>query len=207
MRFASLMPLAAGALSPIAARTADETAAKTDIPDPASLIGQRLDIDRQYDIGTHAQRMTAGDWGYGFEVDDPGLERTASTKESGSGASLLATYVMYDKRCARPDHAVSFSVGSDDHFALKGSVGSRHSTAWIFYGDKDTFDRGSIKVTMDFSENDAALYFNLDPARMGRSAKLALCPSAAAPGTKASRCVIFSLAGFARAYDFVCDGK
>jgi hypothetical protein len=62
-------------------------------------------------------------------------------------------------------------------------------------------------VTMEFSENDAALYFNLDPARMARSAKLALCPSAAAPGTKASRCAIFSLAGFARAYDFVCDGK
>ena len=207
MRFARLMLLAVGTLSPTGALAAGETAAKTDIPDPVSLIGQRLDIDRQYEIGTHAQRTRLGDWGYGFEIDDPGLERTASTKESGSGAALLATYVMYDKRCARPDHAVSFSVGGGDRFALKGSAGSRHSTAWIFYGDKDTFDHGSIKVTMDFSENDGALYFHLDPARMARSAKLALCPSAAAPATKASRCAIFSLAGFARAYDFVCDGK
>jgi hypothetical protein len=43
MRFAGFLLLAAGALSPMPALAGDGNAAKTDLSDPASLIGKRLE--------------------------------------------------------------------------------------------------------------------------------------------------------------------
>jgi hypothetical protein len=57
------------------------------------------------------------------------------------------------------------------------------------------------------SENDGAPYTKLDPAELAANQTLAICPTAKAPRTGKAECSLFNLAGFARAYDFVCDAK
>lgn len=188
------------------AAVAENAPANSKLPAPASLIGKALDVDRQSALGSDAPRATAGVWSYGFEYDDPGLMRTASSKDRSSGGSVLSTAFRYDQRCARSDRAAPFAFSGDERFVLKGTVAKgRWADAWIYYGDAATFQRAPVKIAMAFSENDGALHFKLDPARMTQVARLALCPSAGA--ASAARCAIFSLAGFARAYDFVCDAK
>jgi hypothetical protein len=91
---------------------------------------------------------------------------------------------------------------------LKGSVAQgRRADAWVYFGNAANFEPKPLKVTMAFSENDGALHLKLDPAEIARYAKLALCSTATAPDGSSDRCAIFSLSGFVRAYDFVCDAK
>jgi hypothetical protein len=192
-------------LLPAAALAQNAPAKKVGIAEAASLIGQTLDADLQYEIGSDAPRATADDWSYGFEYDDAGLMRGASTKERG-GEALLATATLYNRRCTRT--AVPFSFGSDERFPLKGTVAKgRRADGWLYFGDNASFEKQALKLTMTFSENDGALHFKLDPARTAKAARLAVCATAAAPDAKASRCTLFSLAGFLRAFDFVCDAK
>lgn len=192
-------------LLPAAAFAQKAPAKKVAISEAASLIGQSLDADLQYEIGGDAPRATAEDWSYGFEYDDAGLMRGASTKERG-GEALFATSTLYNRRCTRT--AVPFSFGGDERFRLKGTVAKgRGAAAWLYYGDNVSFEKQALKLAMTLSENDGALHFKLDPARLGRAARLAFCPTAAAPDAKTSRCAVFSLVGFARAFDFACDAK
>lgn len=198
-----LVPLFALLLLPAPALAQNAPAKKIGVSEAASLIGQSLDADLQYEIGSDAPRTTADDWSYGFEYDDAGLMRGASTKERG-GEALFATSTLYNRRCTRT--AVPFSFGGDERFPLEGTVAKgRRATAWLHFGDKATFGKPALKLTMTFSENDGALHFKLDPARLTRAVRLALCPTAAAP--EAGRCAVFSLVGFSRAFDFACDAK
>ena len=92
----SVLLFALGILFPTAAfgqSTPGNINIKIDIKDAASLIGKSLDADTQYATGSDAQRLSADDWSYGFEFDDPGLQRTASSKERGKAGALLATNV------------------------------------------------------------------------------------------------------------------
>lgn len=187
---------------------ANDAPKKVGIPDAASLIGKTLDDDTQYASGNDAQRVTAEDWSYGFAFDDPGLQRTGGTRARGKGDSLISMAEIYNRRCDRAAKTVRFAFGGDDRFVLKGSVAKgRYADGWVFFGDAASFEPAPAKIKMELSENDGALYVALDRTRLLQSRQVALCPSASAPAAKGSRCAVFSLAGFARAFDFVCDAK
>ena len=177
------------------------------IPDAASLIGKTLDPDRAYELGEHAPKTKTGDWTYGFESDES-LLRSGSATERGKGGAQLDTIFIYNKRCARSDKSAPFSFSVGERFALKGSVEKgRFANAWIFFGDREVFDAMGVAKKMVFSENDAELHFTLDPNELAKRGVLALCPTAAAPAKMDGACSIFSLKGFERAYDFVCEAK
>jgi hypothetical protein len=90
---------------------------------------------------------------------------------------------------------------------LKGAIeAGQYADAWLHLGDKGMFDDKPLKLKMDFSQNDGAMHFDLDAATLAPRGMAALCPTAAPPKT-GGRCSIFSLKGFARAYDFVCEAK
>jgi hypothetical protein len=205
----ALTLLAALCLPPMAALAQDNPSPKKiAVPDAASLIGKKVAVDRQFEIGSNATKIQTGDWSYGFDYDDPGLERTASTKERGKDGAAFDTYHLYDTRCAPGDKAAPFAFGAGDHFPLKGSMAKgQYADAWIYLGDKDTYDDKALKLKMDFSQNDAAMHFALDPAILAPRDVAAICPTAAPPGKAGGHCAIFSLKGFARAYDFVCNAK
>jgi len=174
-------------------------------PDAAALIGKTLSPDKQSAIADRAVMAKSGAWTYGLTFDDPGLERTADADERGGGAALTVAQI-YSKRCDRAA-SPSFAFGGDDRFVLKGETGSRVADAWLFFANGDAFDGAGRKVKLEMSENDGALYTKLDPAELAANATLAICPTAKAPGAGKAKCSLFDLAGFARAYDFVCDAK
>ena len=204
-----LIPLLATCfLLPIASAAQDKpSAAAIDLRNPAALIGKRLDTDRAYEAGLHAPKMNAADWTYGFQSDE-GLERAASTAERGKSDVELDTVYPYDQRCARSGKTAPFTFGGGDRYKLRGSVEKgRYAEAWLYFADKGVFDAAAVKTKLTFSENDAALHLALDPAEMALRGALAICPTAAPPGNAGGACSVFSLKGFARAYDFVCDAK
>ena len=174
-------------------------------PDAAALIGKTLSPDKQSAIADHAVMAKSGGWTYGLAYDDPGLERMADASERG-GAAALTVAQIYSRRCDRAS-SPSFAFGGDDRFVLKGETGSRVADAWLFFAKGDAFDGAGRKIKLEMSENDGALYTKLDPAELAANATLAICPTAKAPGAGKSKCSQFDLAGFARAYDFVCDAK
>jgi hypothetical protein len=174
-------------------------------PDAAALIGKTLSLDKQGAIADHAVMAKSGAWTFGLTYDDPGLERMADATERGGGAALMVvqTYIRRCDRAASP----SFSFGGDDRFVLRGKTGSQVADAWLFFTKSDAFDGPGRKVKLEMSENDASLYTKLDPAELAANATLAICPTAKAPGSGKTKCSQFDLAGFARAYDYVCDAK
>ncbi|MCK9919229.1 hypothetical protein MXD81_59880 [Microbacteriaceae bacterium K1510] len=204
----ALIPALALSMSMSAACAANEPPKKIDIPDAASLIGKTLDDETQFASGTDAPRVTAEDWSYGFAFDDPGLQRTASTRDRGKGGGLISMAEIYDRRCDRAAKTMRFAFGSDERFPLKGTVAKgRYADGWVFFGDALSFEGTPAKIKMELSENDGALYVALDRARMLQSRQVALCPTVTAAPGKGGRCAMFSLAGFARAFDFVCEAK
>lgn len=184
------------------------SAATRDAPSAASLIGRDIDLDKQSEIGEHAKMTRSGDWRFGLDFDDPGLERRASTKEQGSGGADLSTAAPYKTRCARSLLAVEFALDAGDRFKLRGAVEKgRYADGWIALGDKNVFDASPRKARLAFSENDGGLHFKLDPGELARRGQLAICTGANPPAGAGDHCAHFSLEGFARAYDFVCDAK
>ena len=135
----------------------------------------------------------------------PDIAAGVNAARQGGGAALTVAQI-YSKRCDRAS-SPSFAFGGDDRFVLKGETGSRVADAWLFFAKGDAFDGAGRKVRLEMSENDGALYTKLDPAELATNATLAICPTAKAPGTGKAKCSSFDLAGFARAYDFVCDAK
>jgi hypothetical protein len=181
---------------------------KIPIPDAASLIGKKIDGDRQSDIATNAPKTKSADWSYGFEYDDSGLERSAWTPQRGKPDALLSASYVFDSRCGAGDKAADFSFGADESFKLKGSPAKgQFANAWLYLGDADKFDDKPLKLKMDFSENDAAMHFKLDAASLSSRAMAAFCPTDAPPSKAGGHCATFSLKGFARAYDYVCEAK
>ena len=174
-------------------------------PDAAALIGKTLSPDKQSAIADHAVMAKSGGWTYGLTYDDPGLERMADADERGGGAALTVAQI-YSKRCDRASPP-SFAFGGDERFVLKGETGSRVADAWLFFAKGEAFDGAGRKVKLAMSENDGAFYMKLDPSELAANATLAICPTAKAPGLGKAKCSLFDLAGFARAYDFVCDAK
>lgn len=195
-------------LSVAPAVAGNEAPAKVGIQDARSLIGKTLDEDTQYAAGSGTERVSVGDWTYGFDYDDAGLLRTARTSDRRNEKSLLSTGEIYHRRCDRTSKTVRFALAGDERFPLKGTVAKgRRADGWVYYAEGVTFALAPTKIRMEFSENDGALHLALDRARMMQTKQLALCPTAAAPVRTGGRCAIFSLAGFARAFDFVCDAK
>ena len=174
-------------------------------PSAAALIGKTLSPDKQSAIADHATMAKSGAWTFGLTYDDPGLERMANADERGGGAALTVAF-PYIKRCDRAAPS-SFAFGGDERFALKGETGSRVADAWLFFAKGEAFDGVERKVKLQMSENDGALYLKLDPAELAANAALAICPTAKAPGSGKMKCSLFDLAGFARAYDYVCEAK
>jgi hypothetical protein len=174
-------------------------------PDAAALIGKTLSPDKQSAIADHAVMAKSGGWTYGLTFDDPGLERMGDADERGGGAALTVAQT-YFKRCDRKA-SPSFAFGGDERFVLKGETGSRVADAWLFFAKGDAFDGAGRKVRLEMSENDGALYAKLDPAELAANATLAICPTAKAPGAGKTKCSQFDLAGFPRAYDYVCEAK
>jgi len=129
----------------------------------------------------------------------------ADATERNGGAALTVA-LPYIKRCDRAA-APSFAFGGDERFALKGATGSRVADAWLFLAKADAFAAAGRKVRLAMSENDGALYLTLDPSELAANRTLAICPTAKAPGAGKAKCSLFDLAGFARAYDYVCDAK
>jgi len=195
-------------LAPVAAAAQDKPSPKVVAPDAASLIGKKIDGDRQSTIATNAPQTKAGDWSYGFEYDDPGLQRGASTPQRGKPDALLSASHIFDSRCAPGDKTADFSFGADESFKLKGSPAKgQYSNAWLYLGDADKFDDKPLKLKMDFSENDGAMHFRLDAMSLASRSVAAFCPTDAPPGKTGGHCATFSLRGFARAYDYVCEAK
>jgi hypothetical protein len=174
-------------------------------PDAAALLGKTLSPDKQSAIADHAVMAKSGAWTFGLTYDDTGLERMANADERGGGAALTVAQI-YSKRCDRAA-SPSFAFGGDERFVLKGETGSRVADAWLFFAKGDAFDGAGRKVRLEMSENDGALYTKLDPTELAANATLAICPTAKAPGSGKMKCSQFDLAGFARAYDYVCDAK
>jgi hypothetical protein len=179
------------------------------IPDAASLIGKTVDGDRQYAIGQQAKQSKSGDWTYGFGGDaEGGLERQASVTTGARAKSILAVSHAYDSRCKRADKTIGASLddGVKRFRAKRQSDGGSTSQAWVSYGDAGGFGVAA-KQTMPFQEIDATYLPKLDLAAMSARGQVALCPSAVAPDKIVSQCAVFSLKGFPRAFDYVCDAK
>ena len=174
-------------------------------PDAAALIGKTLSPDKQGAIADHAMLAKSGAWTFGLTYDDPGLERMADAHERSGGAALTVVQI-YSKRCDRAS-SPSFAFGGDERFVLRGETGSRVADAWLFFAKGEAIVGAGRKVKLEMSENDAALYTKLDPTELAANATLAICPTAKAPGAGKTKCSLFDLAGFGRAYDFVCDAK
>jgi hypothetical protein len=183
----------------------DRPKPKAGAPDAAALLGKTLSPDKQSAIADRAIMAKSGAWTYGLSYDDSGLERIADANERDGGAALTVAHT-YLKRCDRAQ-SPSFAFGGDERFVVKGEAGSRVADAWLFFAKGDSFDGAGRKIKLAMSENDGALYTALDPAELAASQTLAICPAAKAPGTGKAKCSLFNLAGFARAYDFVCDAK
>ena len=174
-------------------------------PSAAALIGKTLSPDKQSAIADHATMAKSGGWTYGLTYDDPGLERMTDATERQGGAALTVAF-PYIKRCNRAA-APSFAFGGDERFALKGETGTRVADAWLFFAKGEAFEGAGHKAKLQMSENDGALHLQLDPAELAANATLAICPTAKAPGSGKAKCSLFDLAGFARAYDYVCEAK
>ena len=203
----ALVPALALSIS-MSAACAEEAPKKADISDAASLIGKTLDEDTQFASGVDAPRVTAEDWSYGFAFDDPGLQRTATTADRGKGGGRISVTEIYNRRCDRAAKTVRLAFAGDERFTLKGMVAKgRYADGWIFFGDALSFEGTPAKIKMEMSENDGAFYLALERQRMLQSRQVALCPTVTAAPGKGGRCAMFSLAGFARAFDFVCDAK
>jgi hypothetical protein len=182
-------------------------APRIDLSNPAALIGKKLDPDRAYEAGLKAPQTKIDDWSYGFDSDET-LMRSGSTKEQGKGATELDMSVVYDTRCERSDKTVGLTFIKADNFKIKGGLEKGHyAEAWITFADKSLFDPTPLKVKMDFSENDGFLHFQFDPAPLSKRGQMAICPNAAPLSKASAGCSVFSLKGFSRAYDFVCNAR
>jgi hypothetical protein len=82
-----------------------------------------------------------------------------------------------------------------------------HVEAWATFADHGLFDAEPRKIRLNYNWDAVDLNFTLDPAELSRRGELALCPTARSPDSQGAHCARFSLKGFARAFDFVCQAK
>jgi hypothetical protein len=180
------------------------------VPEAATLIGKRVDPDRQYAIGQAAKQTKSGDWSYGFGGGAEGeLQRQASVTIGGAKKSVLAINQTYEARCNRADKAIDMSLDDGvSHFkATQPKNGESYSTAWIVYSDNGAFDPRATKTKLSLQEIDATYLIKLDAEPLAHRGQIAFCPSQTTAKKPSAACSIFSLKGFARAFDYVCDAK
>ncbi len=156
--------------------------------------------------GKAEDKAKSGDWTFEIAIDDPGVVRYVSTSERGKGGLALTAEAHAETRCGSEDSSKPwFTLGSDDRLPLKGAIEKgQYAEAWASFADGASFVGRPTKLKLDFSQNDASLSLPIDAARFANHDAVAFCAAAGRPD---ARCLTFSLKGFARAYDFLCQAK
>jgi hypothetical protein len=152
--------------------------------------------------------VKVGDWAFAIENDDPGIMRTALTPERGKGVPQLMMEAQAESRCGSDRLSRAFFVlGSDERLPLKGTIEKgQYTEAWVSFADGAAFVSKPTKLRLDFSQNDGSLSppVGTDATFFAHHDAVAFCATAGKPD---ARCLTFSLKGFARAYEFVCQAK
>jgi hypothetical protein len=157
--------------------------------------------------GAEKDEAKSGDWIFDIGNDDPGIMRSAGTPERKKRDLQLSMEALAETRCG-PERSTkpSITLGSDDRLPLKGTVEKgQYTEAWVSFSDGGAaFGDKPTKLKLDFSQNDGALYLPVEATFFAHHDAVAFCAAAGKPD---ARCLMFSLKGFARALDFVCQAK
>jgi hypothetical protein len=207
-----LLGFGAVALVPLPQATAEDAAVgakgKAIIPSAESLIGKTLDADRVYALSLHATRPRSGDWTYGFGGDaEGGLTLSAEVLGVRGSKSSLEAAANYGARCP-PSPTVELILDDADSKFDPDHAERRPLTAsWVYFGDRGVFDAQPLRRKMVFQAIDATFVFELDLATLSKRGQVALCPASMAADKVATNCTVFSLRGFSRAFEYVCNAK
>lgn len=180
------------------------------VAEAAALIGKDIAYDRQSKIADRSPHAKADDWRFGLEYGAEGpLVRAASSDEIGKGKLAIRAENAYDARCDRASKELFFTIDMDPRLNAKSDAGKPgdHAEAWLTYADHGVFDAHPRKIELGYNWDAVNLGFALDPADLAKRGAFALCQTAKPPDAPGARCARFSLKGFARAFDFVCEAK
>jgi hypothetical protein len=180
------------------------------VAEAAALIGKDIEYDQQSKIADRSPHAKAGDWRFGLEYGNEGpLVRGAEAGETGKGELVIRTENGYDAPCDPAQKELAFTIDMDSRLNAKTNEtkAGDHAEAWLSYADHGVFDARPRKINLGYNWDAVNLNLTLDPAELSRRGEFALCPTAKSPDSPGARCALFSLKGFARAFDFVCYAK
>jgi hypothetical protein len=180
------------------------------VAEAAALVGKKIADDKQQKIADRSPHARADDWSFGLSYgNEGGLVREASSDETGKGALSMNTENDYSARCDPSLKALAFTIGMDPRLNAKADYTKPgdHAVSWFTFGDHGVFDAKPRKIEMDYNWDAVNLGFSLDRAELSRRGQLVFCPSPKSPDSLGAHCVRFSLKGFTRALDFVCEAK
>jgi hypothetical protein len=176
----------------------------------AALIGKEIAYGKQSKIADRSPHAKADDWRFGLEYGAEGpLVRAADANEIGKGALSIRTENDYGARCNRAGKEIGFTIDMDPRLNAKTDAGKPgdHAEAWLTFADRGVFDPHPRKIALGYNWDAVNLNFALDSAELTRRGAFALCQTAKLPDSPGAHCARFSLKGFARAFDFVCEAK
>ena len=175
----------------------------------AALIGKQMDYDQQSKIADRSPHAQANDWSFGLSYGNEGaLAREALSNETGKGSLSLRTENDYGSRCDPASKELEFTIDIDARLnATDSNKAGDHAESWLTFADHGVFDARPRKIKMNYNWDAVNLNFSLDRAELLKRGQLAFCPGPTSPDSQGAHCVRFSLKGFARAYDFVCQAK
>jgi hypothetical protein len=178
----------------------------------AALVGKKIDYDAQKKIFNRSPHAKAADWRFGLEVGNEGeLARAADTRESGKGKLSIRTEYDANGRCGATDEHLAFTIDMDPRLNADADKDQgkhkTHADAWESFADHGAFAGLPRKIELGYNWDAVALDFKLDPSELARHGELALCRTSNPPGASPADCAFFSLKGFQRAFDFLCQAK
>ncbi len=207
---AALIAIAAGPTASVAQAVKETQTAPNELAaEAAALIGKAMDYDQQSKIADRSPHAQANDWSFGLSYgNEGGLVRQASSSETGKGSLSLRTENDYSTRCDPASKELDFTVDIDPRLSASDSKkAGDHAESWLTFADRGVFDARPQKIKMNYNWDAVNLNFSLDRAELLKRGQLAFCPGPKSPDSQGEHCVRFSLKGFARAYDFVCQAK
>jgi hypothetical protein len=178
------------------------------IPSAASLIGKTLEYDYIVALVKQAKSVKSGDWFYGFDLDASGAGLTRSAFLNGADGEDLSTAYRSDQRCNRAQSTAAFHFGDEaQRFNSELAVKTGYAMAWLYAGDRGVFKVLPGQDKMSFNGDAGGFDLELPLTPLLKHSQVAFCPARVSADKVAARCTIYSLQGFVRAFDYVCDAK
>ena len=179
--------------------------------DAGKLLGKTIGDDRQESIVKAAKPIKADDWELGFD-DGPegGLYRNATTHpiSGGDKQSELGFSHSYKDRCQDKDRRhVEAYLALSSKFPVKGETGSQQAIGWISFTVAGQPATPPKRQAFPMDEMLGQLHQTFDPDQLKAASVLTICPTAKPWDGTSKDCIRFSLKGFPRALDYVCDAK